>query len=180
MKFKVRVGEIMKTEVRKLDMTEPIEKAAKIMKDENIGSVVVTGEKNIKGIVTMTDIVYKHVATGRGETLADIMTKNPITISPNRTIDEAARLMVSKDIEKLLVFDNNRLVGIITNNDILGVEPALFEILLERLRIGSKDTHEDTRGELDETDDFVQCESCGTYSGSVKERDGKFLCNECE
>lgn len=175
MKFKVRVGEVMRSEVRKLDMTEPIEKAAKIMKAENIGSVVVTGEKNIKGIVTMTDIVYKYVAGGKGKTLGDIMTKNPVTISPNMTIEDAARLMVKKDIEKLLVFDKNRLVGIITNNDILKVEPALFEILLERLRIaGAED-----RSGLTESDDFIQCESCGTYSGSVKETDGRFLCDEC-
>jgi len=176
MKFTVRVGEIMRTEVKKLDMTEPIDEAAKIMKDENIGSVVVIGEKNIKGIVTMTDIVYKYVAQGKGKTIGDIMTKNPITISPNMTIEEAAKLMVKKDIEKLLVFDKNRLVGIVTNNDILGVEPALFEILLEQLRISGKEVRETPT----ESDDFVQCESCGTYSGSVKETDGKFTCEECK
>jgi len=135
MKFKVLVGEVMQTDVKKLDMAEPIEKAAKIMRDEGIGSVVVTGEKNIKGIVTTTDIVYKYVAAKNGKTLADIMTKNPVTITPDKTIEEAARLMVEKKIEKLLVFDKNMLVGIITNNDILKVEPALFEILLEQIKI---------------------------------------------
>ena len=135
MKYTVLVGEVMRTVVKKLDMAEPIEKAAKIMRNEGIGSVVVIGDKNIKGIVTTTDIVYKYVADGKGKVLSDIMTKNPVSISPEKTIEEAARLMVQKNIEKLLVFDKNRLVGIITNNDILRVEPALFEILLEQVKI---------------------------------------------
>jgi CBS domain-containing protein len=173
MRFTVHVGEVMKTDVKKLDMSEPIEKAAKIMRDENIGSIVVTGEKNIKGIVTMTDIVYKYVAEGKGKTVGDIMTRNPVTISPNRTIEEAAKLMVEKGIEKLLVFHKNKLVGIITNNDILKVEPALFEILLERLRIGPPIRKRVRRLA------FSQCESCGNYSDTVKEEGGRFLCNEC-
>jgi CBS domain-containing protein len=138
MKYTVLVGEVMRTDVKKIDMGEPIEKAARIMKNENIGSVIVVGDKNIKGIVTATDIVYKHVADKKGKTVSDIMTKNPVTISPEKTIEEAAGLMVEKGIEKLLVFDKNKLVGIITNNDILRVEPALFNILLEQVKMGSK------------------------------------------
>ncbi|MEM7819511.1 MAG: CBS domain-containing protein [Candidatus Aenigmatarchaeota archaeon] len=173
MRLKALVGEVMQTDVKKLDMAEPIEKAAKIMRDNNIGSIVVIGGKNIKGIVTKSDIVYKYVASGKGKTVADIMSENPITITPDKTIEEAARLMVKENVGKLLVFDKGKLVGIITSRDILKVEPALFEILIERLRIG------ETRHESNSGMGLLQCESCGNFSESVKEIDGKFLCIEC-
>jgi CBS domain-containing protein len=139
MKYTVQVGEVMKKDIKKVDMDDSIELAAKIMRDERIGSVVVVGEKNVKGIVTTSDIVYKHVAQGSGGKVKDIMTTGLITIDPSKSIEEAANMMVEKKIEKLLVFDMGKMVGIITNNDIIRVEPALFEILLERLKMGARD-----------------------------------------
>ena len=138
MRFSALVGEVMRKEIKKVDMDDTVEKAARIMRDERIGSVVVTGEKNVKGIVTTSDIVYKHVAAGSSGKVKDIMSKNLVTIDPRKTIEEAARLMVKEQVEKILVFDMGRLVGIITNNDIIRIEPALFEILLERLKLARK------------------------------------------
>jgi len=160
----------MRKDVKKVDLDETIERAAQVMRNEKIGSVVVVGEKNVKGIVTVTDIVYKHVASGIGRKVSDIMTSDLITIEPGKTIEEAAKLMVQKRIEKLLVFDSGRLVGIITNNDVLRVEPALYEILLERMKLGSK-----IRNPLDEK----FCESCGNYSDTVTDVGGSLLCAEC-
>ena len=170
MRFAAVVGEVMKTDVKKIDMDESIERAAKLMRDEHIGSVVVTGEKNVKGIITTSDIVYKHVASGTGKKARDIMSTDLVSIEPNKTIEEAARLMVKKGVEKVLVFDGTKLVGIITNNDILRIEPALFEILLERLKIGS-------RGR--DFGDTATCESCGNYSDTVEEVGGSFICSDC-
>ncbi|MBI4170597.1 MAG: CBS domain-containing protein [Candidatus Aenigmarchaeota archaeon] len=172
MRFSALVGEVMRTNIKKVDMDDSIEKAAQIMRDERIGSVVVTGEKNVKGIVTTSDIVYKHVASGIGETAKDVMSTDLVTIEPGKTIEEAAKLMVSKRVEKILVFDSSKLVGIITNNDILRIEPALFEILLERMKIGSSAMPE-------EPENLVACESCGNYSDSVEEADGEYICAEC-
>src|SRR5262245_9688251 len=123
MKLNVLVGDAMAKDIKKIGMHEPIEKAAKIMRDERISSVVVTGEKNVKGIITARDIVYKHVASDHGKTVADIMSTNLITISPHDTLEEAARRMAKNRIEKLLVFDNDHLVGIITTTDIIKIEP---------------------------------------------------------
>ena len=170
MRFTALVGEIMRTDIKKIGMDEPIERAAKIMRDERIGSVVVIGEKNVKGIITTSDIVYKHVAASHGETVKDIMTTELVTIEPNKSIEEAANLMVKKGVEKLLVFDGGRLVGIITNNDILRIEPALFEILLERIRMA---------GGAGNGPGLTACESCGSYSDSVEEVRGAYMCADC-
>ncbi len=171
MKLKVLVGEVMRKDVMKVSMDDSIKKAAQIMKNKKIGSVVVFGEKNVKGIVTTSDIVYKYVAESRGEKVSNIMTTELVTISPHKTVEEASKLMVEKSIEKLLVMDKDRLLGIITSNDILRIEPALFEILLERMKIGASLNAEAA--------EFVECEVCGNYSDDVEETDGVYKCEEC-
>jgi len=171
MKLNVLVGDIMTKNVLRVDINDSIQKAAKIMRDYKVGSVVVMGDKNVKGIVTATDIVYRHIANHEGDRVSDIMSKNLVTVSPSATIEEAARLMVKNSIEKLLVFDKDRLVGIITNNDIVKVEPAIVEILLERTKIGAPHIKSDVS--------ITECESCGNYSDNIEEVDGVFLCQDC-
>ena len=170
MKFKVLVEEVMKRNIISVGMDDSIEKAAKLMKKYRIGSVLVMGEKQLKGILTTRDIVYKSVASGKGKVAKDIMSKDVISISPKKTIEHAAKLMVEKKVEKLPVFEMNKLVGIITNTDILRIEPALFDILLERMKIGSRGTTEPG---------FGQCEECGNYSDDIDEVDGIYKCGEC-
>ncbi len=171
MRLNVLVGEVMTRDIKRVDAGDTIEKAAKIMRDEKIGSVVVMGEKNVKGIVTTTDIVYKYVANKHGSKVADVMSAELVTIGPGATIEEAARQMVKHGVEKLLVFDSDRLVGIITNNDIMRIEPALIEIMLEKMKMGAPDQ----RGDIPVT----ECESCGNYSDSIEEVDGVYLCADC-
>jgi CBS-domain-containing membrane protein len=100
------------------------------------------------------------------------MSKDLITISPDKVIEDAARLMVKKGIEKLLVFDKGKMIGIITSTDILTIEPALFEILLERMKIDGGPTREDQV-------EFEECERCKKYSDDIEEVNGVYLCREC-
>ena len=172
MRFNVLVGEVMKTDVKTARPEDDVEKAAKIMRDNEIGSVVVKSDKNVLGIVTTSDIVYKYVADKRGHKIQDIMTTDLVNISPRMNIEAAAKLMVKKNIEKLLVFDKGSLVGIITNNDILGVEPALFEVLLERMKMGGLPPSD--------MSEYAQCEACGNYDDSVGEIEGEYTCEECK
>lgn len=172
MRYSALVKEVMNRSVKTISPGDSIKKAAEMLKKNKIGSVVVVGKKGVAGILTPSDIVYKHVASRKGKKVSDIMTKNPVTISPNKTLEEAARLLTQKGIEKLLVFKNKKLIGIITNNDILRVEPALFEIMLEKMKIGSLDRKE-------EPVLFDQCESCGNYSDNLKKVSGSWLCEEC-
>ena len=153
MKFNVSVKEVMTRSIKSINASDPIGKAAKMMKKYRIGSVLVMSGNKAAGILSTRDIVYKHIAMGKGKTAKDIMSKNMIKISPDKTIEEAARLMVSKKIEKLPVFAKEKLVGIITNNDILKVEPALFDILLERMKMGASD-------DVREVDGVYTCAEC--------------------
>jgi predicted transcriptional regulator len=163
MKLNILVGDVMVKNVKHADVNDTIEKAAQMMRNERIGSVVVMGEKQVKGIVTTTDIVYKHVAGKKGEQVRDIMSADLVKIQPSATIEEAARLMTKHNVEKVLVF--------ITNNDILRVEPAIVEILLERIKMSGPKPPSDVA--------ITECESCGNYSDSIEEFNGVYLCSEC-
>jgi CBS domain-containing protein len=174
MRMNVTVKEIMKIEVKTVSLDDTIEKAAQIMKKNKISSVVVIGDKNVKGILTDSDVVYKYVADRKqpGTKVADIMTRDPIIITPDKTIEDAARLMSEKNIKKLLVMDHGKMVGIVTDTDIMKIEPALFEILLERMKIRGPAVKEAPSA-------LVQCEMCGNYTDDAKEVDGVWLCSEC-
>lgn len=171
MKLNVLVGDVMTKKIIRTDMHDSVERAAQIMRDEKIGSVVAMSGHHVSGIVTTTDIVYKYVASKKGTQLKDIMSTNLVKISPSATIEEAARLMVKHNVEKVLVFDKDTLVGIITNNDIIQVEPAIVEILLERMKMGASSPLKDVS--------ITECESCGNFSDSIEEIDGVYLCQEC-
>ncbi len=161
----------MNKDVETVSLEDTITHAAKIMKEKKIGSLLIKGYPI--GIITATDIIYKHVAEGKGNHVKDIATSPVITISPNRTVEQAAKLLAEKNIEKLPVLDGDRIVGIVTATDILKVQPSLFEILLEKMETVSGPSAEEERME------FSECESCMNYSDDVEEVDGKFLCSEC-
>jgi signal-transduction protein with cAMP-binding, CBS, and nucleotidyltransferase domain len=175
MKYQATVKDVMNEEVKTVDIDDPVSKAATIMRQFRIGSVLVVGSKHVKGIVTAEDIVYKYVAEKRGEKVSDIMTRDPLTIEPGKKIEEAARLMTEKKIKKLPVMEGGRLVGIITASDIVKVEPALHDLLLEQLKITSPGTPGQPRGTP-----MHQCEVCGNYTDDVSEVDGVWTCAECD
>lgn len=175
MRYEATIREVMNTEVKTVDITDSIQKAAQIMAAFRIGSVIVMGDRNIKGIVTAEDIVYKHVARGQGRTAADIMTRDPITISADKKIEDASRIMTEKKIKKLPVVENGKIIGIVTASDIVRIEPALHEILLEQLKITRPGAPELPHGAQ-----MFQCEMCGNYSDEVQEIDGVWICLGCE
>ncbi len=175
MKFKAVVREVMKKDVITIDIEGNIKDAAELMRDHAIGSLVVVGEKNIKGIVTAEDIVYKHVAEGKHSKVSEIMSIDLVTIDPSKSIEEASTLMVKRGIKKLPVLEGDKMVGIITATDIVRVEPVLFEVLLESLRIGGGASlkTEKKGGPIE------QCENCSNYVDDVVEVEGEWVCTEC-
>ena len=91
------------------------------------GSMLVAGEgllKEVEGIVTVTGIFRRVFAKGLDPAnvmVSEIMTPAPlITISPNASTKDAARLMKANHVRKLPVVEEGALVGIITSEDLLG------------------------------------------------------------
>ena len=121
--------------------------AARLMVEERIGSLPVIENGKLIGIVTEGDLImqdvklefptYLHLldgfimyppATARFESelkkavaanVRAVMTENPVTVRIDASLEEAATLLVEKDVSRLPVLDGDRLVGIISKSDVV-------------------------------------------------------------
>ena len=105
-----------------VDRAISVRQAAKIMKDTGIGSVLVTWDKVIIGIVTDTDICRRLVGMGLDADLTSvehIMTAPVIKIDENKTIREANAVMAKEHIRHLGVTREGKLIGMISVRDMV-------------------------------------------------------------
>jgi CBS domain-containing protein len=119
------VSSIMSKEVKTESENQNIMSACKVMRDNDIGCVVVVNvqdkEKTPVGIITERDIIriLGQMGIEFRTPLTKLMSKPIVSIRPNSSIREAIQLMNSNRIRRLIVVDgNNRMVGIVTEKDI--------------------------------------------------------------
>ncbi len=129
----LRVEDVMTTDVVTVSPDERVDRVVSLMLENNIGSVVVVGsKKNVLGILTERDLIKKVLAKGRSPrevTVKEIMSRPVVTVSPEDTVETAARLMQSRGIGHLPVVKNGRVVGILAEGDIIMLAPEFLEIL---------------------------------------------------
>jgi len=129
------VKDVMSQRVRTIRSSATVLDAAKLMARSRIGSlVVVVGEKPAR-IITEGDI-SKAVARGLNpaKTPVGFMRRRLLTVGPDRRVEEAARTMATEGVKKLPVIDEGRLVGIVTQSDIVGSSFDLVTSLKEMVR----------------------------------------------
>lgn len=174
------VKDAMSSPVFTVDEKVSADKAAQLMDQHDLGCVIVTGkdEKPI-GIITEKDMVSRVVARNvlpHKLIVKKVMSTPLMTIGSETTLSEAARTMSRLNIRRLGVMYKGNLVGIISSKDILAVTPELIETITERARL------ENTGAE--EAAEFAPlagyCDRCGTWSDSLKEVEGEFLCEDCQ
>jgi CBS domain-containing protein len=128
---KMIVTEVMNRNVKTVRPEDTVKDAAKVMNENHIGSlVVVSGTGEVVGILTERDILTGVVVTGKNADevkVSEVMTPNIITITPDKTLEEAADIMTENKIKKLPVVEKGRLVGIITATDLIAYEKDLIE-----------------------------------------------------
>ena len=94
----------------------------KIMAEQNIGSVVVIDNGNYIGIMTERDYSRKVVLKGKSSTdtkVSDIMSSDFPRITPTDSIDYCMQMMSDKNIRYLPVFEDDKLCGIVSINDVV-------------------------------------------------------------
>ena len=120
----MRISEIM-NKVFVIDKYITLKEAAKMMSDKNVGSLVVTDKEKIVGIITEKDIL-KNI-NRLSEKVADVMSKNVVTIDKNDSIENAAELMAENKVKRLPVVYKGELVGIVSSTDIIAHSESLNE-----------------------------------------------------
>ena len=115
------VEEIMTTNPRTVDVEDTVKDAAQVMRDSDIGDVIVIEDGQVTGIVTDRDIAVRAVAEGRdaGSTAVwEISTTGIKAIEPDASVDDALRTMREEDVRRLPVVRNGRPVGIVSLGDL--------------------------------------------------------------
>lgn len=116
-------ADVMTKQVVDISPDATVAEAIVKMKQSNVTSLLVQrrSASDTWGFVSQTDIVEKVIAEGAEpeQTLVrDIMTKRVITVSPNFSLMDCAALMARADIHRVLVFDGQDIVGIVSGSDI--------------------------------------------------------------
>lgn len=130
-----RVSDVMTRQVIYLSAETPLDEAARVMKESDIGDVVVTDGATLAGMLTDRDIVVRAVAERADPgttTIGSIITREVVMIEQHCTANEAAALMRERNIRRVLVCDSDRkLVGIVSLGDLamqLDPQSALSDI----------------------------------------------------
>jgi CBS domain-containing protein len=128
------VKDIMTKDVVTIDADKSAFDAAELMSTKSLGCLIVVIKAYPVGIITERDIVRRIVAKRASSDvkLTDVMTKTLITVDPDTSIKEAARIMSTNKIRRLPVLKNNQLVGIVVASDFVrnvGKKTTTEEIL---------------------------------------------------
>ena len=174
MRARIPVVEIMTTTPITISAEATAAEAATIMRDRDIGSLVVVEHEKPTGIVTDRDLVTKVAASDLQPSrirVKEIMTSPIVAIHPHEEVAEAAKQMSQRKIRRLPVIEEGKLVGIVTENDIIRIWPQLIEVTREYARAGLESQ-------------FAQgieghCEACGVYSTSLMWDRNLLVCPEC-
>jgi signal-transduction protein with cAMP-binding, CBS, and nucleotidyltransferase domain len=115
------VEEIMTRDPRTVNADDPIVEAARIMRDSDIGDVIVLQDGGVGGIVTDRDLVVRGVADGRdaeSTSVSEVCTTGIEAIEPSASVDDALSRMRESDIRRLPVVQDGQPVGIISLGDL--------------------------------------------------------------
>jgi CBS domain-containing protein len=116
-----RITDVMTTTPRTLTTDAPVSEAAKVMRDENIGDILITQDGELVGILTDRDIVVRVLAENLEPTdtpVGDIASHELVTVSPQDTVDDAVRLMRERSLRRIPVVDGGKCVGIVSLGDL--------------------------------------------------------------
>jgi CBS domain-containing protein len=121
------VSEVMTRNPVTVPADATIVDAARLMRDRDIGPLIVVDSDRVQGIVTDRDIVVRAVADGRDPssvTIGEVCSEDVEIISPDEPISDAVRRMELRDVRRLPVVEGGRPVGIVSMGD-LAVEGDL-------------------------------------------------------
>lgn len=147
----MNIENIMSKKIITVNIKEKISEVSEILKKYNIGFIPVEQNKHIIGVITDRDIACSIHNIDENTKVETIMTNNVISIDKNKTIEEALELMKKEKIKRLLITNDEKIVGILSLSDILETN-IKQEKIIETIKTIWKiqDNHTDTNPEVDQ------------------------------
>jgi CBS domain-containing protein len=189
METDLSVSDVMSRRLITADVSETADRLGRIMADEGVGCIIVTRDNHPVGIVTEHDLVVKLVSrNGQPSRVKakDIMSTPLITIPPDKSVELASREMARRRIRRLPVVQGKKLIGMVSDMDLLSVSSELSEILRDVIRQNNPegDMGQTTpEWEMEEKNPSVIiqgiCEVCQRFQESLENIDGTYVCSKC-
>ena len=138
----MQVVDLMTTDVITVGPEAGIREAARLMFRNRVsGLPVVADDDTLAGIITEADFLRLEVAREEGEelegveTVRDVMSRGVVTVGPELSIYEAAKIMSVQDVERLpVVDDEERLLGVISRSDIVSIFTRPDDVIEDEIR----------------------------------------------
>jgi CBS domain-containing protein len=115
------VRDAMTENPRSIGASASVVEAAQLMRDEHIGSLPITDDEELVGMITDRDITTRVVAEAadpKMTSVGDVVSRDLISVEPDEELEEAVQLMASHQVRRLPVVENGRLVGIVAQADV--------------------------------------------------------------
>ena len=116
-----QIRDIMEKNVITIENDKTAQEAAKIIAEKDISFLVVINDGIPQGVLSESDFVRKVAAEDKkssGIKVSDIMSYKFRSVDPTTTIEDAVQKMLNKNIRRLLVIENEKLVGVVTQTDL--------------------------------------------------------------
>src|SRR5436190_17150002 len=115
------VRDAMTQDPRSIGASASVVEAARLMREQHIGSLPVTEDERLVGMITDRDITTRVVAESavpETTSVEDVYSRDLISVEPDNGLDEALQLMARHQVRRLAVVENGRLVGMVAQADI--------------------------------------------------------------
>ena len=115
------VRDAMTENPRSIGASASVVEAARLMREEHIGSLPITDDEELVGMITDRDITTRVVAEAadpKMTSVGDVVSRDLISVEPDEELEEAVQLMASHQVRRLPVVENGRLVGIVAQADV--------------------------------------------------------------
>ena len=186
MKIGVKVGDIMTQKFVAASPEMDLIKCSREMTGKKVGSLIVLKDGKLVGLITERDIIWalskkKNVSKIK---VKDVMARKVITIRPDRDLSEAMSLMSKTKIRWLPVVADNHVIGMLTIKDILRIEPSLFDIARQTMKIREESEKMKRRktslsaGE-ESWESWGDCEECENF-GPLYKVNERLVCESCK
>jgi CBS domain-containing protein len=128
----LKVEDVMIENVITVDEDATVMEAVEIMNENEIGCLVVMKGNKPVGIITERDMLKRALAESRNPEktkVNEVMTTPIITTTPTTVLEDAAKLMFEKNLKKLPVVAEGKLVGLVTLTDLARFQPKIIRLL---------------------------------------------------
>jgi len=115
------VRDAMTADPRSIGKSVSVVEAARLMREQDIGSLPITDDEQLVGMITDRDITMRVVAEAadpNATSVEDVYSRDLISVAPDNDLEEALGLMARHQVRRLPVVEDGRLVGIVAQADI--------------------------------------------------------------